>query len=277
VTDEPAFESPAAVPGSWRTSLDLPTAGVTGLKRASHVPLYYQLAVILENRMEAGDYASAQRFPSERELCEEFDVSRAVVRPAIAILEREGRLERVKGKGTFVRPPKATHELGGLTRVVATGQPRRAMLEVIEVRTDEARGDIGHLLSPIDGGEIRRVTAVLRVKSQPVALFWSFLAARDVGWAAGLSEGAIMPIDELDSDLLLARGECVVETSWSTDFESSCLEIPAGTPILVAHCTEVAHFARTPEMRTVEVAWVICRADSMRVRAKLGAAQQQSA
>jgi hypothetical protein len=81
-----------------------------------------------------------------------------------------------------------------------------------------------------------------------------------------------MRVNELENPLLVAAGECVVDTSWSTDFESSSLDIPPGTPILVAHCTEVAHFAEAPELRTVEAAWVMCRADALRVRARLGAA-----
>jgi GntR family transcriptional regulator len=240
---------------------------VSRVSKASHVPLYYQLAVILENRVEAGDYDPWERFPSEHELCEEFDVSRAVVRPAIAILEREGRLERVKGKGTFVRPPKALHKLGGLSRVIADRHPESTTLEVIEVRNEASNPEVAQVLSP----PLRRVTALMRTDGEPRALFWTFLS-EDVTWADDLSEGPPVPIEEFGSDLLLAEGDCVIESSWSTDFESSCLEIPGGTPILVAHCTEVAHFAKPPELRNVEVAWVICRADAMRVRAKLGAA-----
>jgi GntR family transcriptional regulator len=192
------------------------------------------------------------------------------VRPAIAILEREGRLERVKGRGTFVRPPKATHTLGGLTRIAAAADAgRRAALEIIEVRDDEPQSEIEQVLGPSGGKGVRRVTAVLREHDTPVALFWSFLSP-DVGWAAGLEQGTAVAVEDLDSDLALTGGDCVIDTSWSTDFESSRLDIPGGTPILVAHCIEAGHRPGGPPPHPVEVAWVMCRADARRVRAQLG-------
>ncbi|MFN8132189.1 MAG: GntR family transcriptional regulator [Solirubrobacteraceae bacterium] len=242
------------------------------LSKASHVPLYYQLAVILENRVESGDYAPGARFPSEHELCSEFGVSRAVVRPAVGILEREGRLERVKGRGTYVRPPKATHALGGLTRVVATAaESQRATLEVIEVRDGEPQAKIEEVLGRPDERRLRRVTAVLHEHGQPVALFWSFFAP-EVAWAARLEPGAAVAVPGLGGGLTLTGGECVIDTSWSTEFESARLDMPGGTPILVARCTEVGVPAGASDPRPVEVAWVMCRADAMRVRVQLGPA-----
>jgi GntR family transcriptional regulator, uxu operon transcriptional repressor len=46
--------------------------------------------------------ASGTRLPPERELCEALGVSRGELRKALAIMEREGRLWRHVGKGTFV-------------------------------------------------------------------------------------------------------------------------------------------------------------------------------
>ena len=260
----------AALAAARRPSLDQPVAGVARLSKTSHVPLYYQLAVILENRVAAGDYAPGRRFPSEHELCVEFGISRAVVRPAIAILEREGRLERIKGLGTFVRPPKAMHTLGGLTRIVACDEGGRgAELEVIEVRDGEPQSEIEQVLGSPGATHVRRVTAVLRDVHATLALYWSFVSP-EVGWAEGLEQGSVVAVDGLACDVELTSGDCVVESSWSTDFESARLGIPGGTPILVAHCTEIGHRPGDLPAHAVEVAWVMCRADAMRVRMQLG-------
>ena len=45
------------------------------------------------------------RLPTERELAERFQVSRMTVRQALDQLEAEGRVERVRGSGTFTRLP----------------------------------------------------------------------------------------------------------------------------------------------------------------------------
>lgn len=50
--------------------------------------------------MKIGD-----RLPSERQLCEDYGVSRTTVRNAIADLELNGYIKRIQGKGTFVQNP----------------------------------------------------------------------------------------------------------------------------------------------------------------------------
>ncbi|WP_413450839.1 GntR family transcriptional regulator [Georgenia phoenicis] len=52
-----------------------------------------------------------QAIPSERELCEQFGVSRMTVRQAVDALVVEGLLERVQGRGTFVAQPKVDLQL----------------------------------------------------------------------------------------------------------------------------------------------------------------------
>jgi len=242
-------------------------AGETGtrLSRGSHVPLYYQLAVILENRVEAGRYLPGGRFPSDHELCAEFQVSRTVVRPAVAILEREGRVERHRGHGTLVRPPKVNHPLGGMTRALSSEHSDDWALKIIEVRNDRPR--MGELLRPIgpSGGQIARVTAVLLRDGNPTALYWSFLSEHDVPWVKDLSDGQVVQAHGLALELRLVERDSLVETSWATDFESSCLKIVAGSPVLVAYCHEVAAVGASSSERLVEVAWMICRSDAMRL------------
>lgn len=60
--------------------------------------------------------ADNQCFPSERELCELFGASRVTMRKAIAELEDDGIIYRVRGKGTFVKNQnKLTQTLTRLT------------------------------------------------------------------------------------------------------------------------------------------------------------------
>ena len=74
----------------------------------SHIPLYYQLEQVLRKQILSGELTPSEPIPTERELCDEFDISRTTVRQALISLEREGLLKRVQGKGTFV-----SHRLKG--------------------------------------------------------------------------------------------------------------------------------------------------------------------
>ena len=80
------------------------------INKASKIPLYYQLMQILMNEIEHHLAKDAQ-LPSEREICERYDVSRSTVRQALLELEQDGYIYKIHGKGTFVSPKKFNQEL----------------------------------------------------------------------------------------------------------------------------------------------------------------------
>ncbi|HEY8455919.1 MAG TPA: GntR family transcriptional regulator [Actinopolymorphaceae bacterium] len=69
------------------------------------VPKHLQLRQILE-RLITEELQPDSPIPSERELMATYGVSRMTVREAIGQLVTEGRLYRVRGKGTFVAAPR---------------------------------------------------------------------------------------------------------------------------------------------------------------------------
>ncbi len=82
--------------------------------------------LIAEGKLRSGD-----RLPSERELSEQFKVSRASVREAVRALESMGLLEAHQGQGTYV-----TTSVEALVQPLAHAIAREetAILEVFEVR-----------------------------------------------------------------------------------------------------------------------------------------------
>jgi len=65
-------------------------------------PLYYKLSEEINRKIEEGIWPVGTKIPSERELVEKYNLSRITVRNAIAESVRQGKLEKVQGKGTFV-------------------------------------------------------------------------------------------------------------------------------------------------------------------------------
>lgn len=95
-----------------------------GLDRRSPMPMYHQLKHrIIEDIARLGLHPG-DVLPGEYKLCEQFGVSRTVVRQALSQLEHQGVIERVKGKGTFVAhrktPESLVHTLTGLYEEVAS-------------------------------------------------------------------------------------------------------------------------------------------------------------
>ncbi len=77
--------------------------------------LYHSLGHIIRSKIQGGEWTIDQKIPSERELMQVFNVSRATVRQGINYLVLEGILYRIQGKGTFVSPPKIEQ---GLLRIM---------------------------------------------------------------------------------------------------------------------------------------------------------------
>jgi DNA-binding FadR family transcriptional regulator len=61
---------------------------------------------ILSDRIAAGRYPIGSRLPSESEMITEFNVSRTVIREAIANLKASGMVKTVQGSGAYVTRPE---------------------------------------------------------------------------------------------------------------------------------------------------------------------------
>ena len=66
------------------------------------IPRYVQLAELLRQRIDKGQWPAETILPSIEQLMAQFDVARVTVRQAIAILANEGLLSPQRGRGTFV-------------------------------------------------------------------------------------------------------------------------------------------------------------------------------
>lgn len=105
--------------------------------------LYDQVVERIEKLILDGQLKSGDRLPSERELCDQFGVSRTVIRESIKSLQEKGLVEIRPGVGTFVHDGMADimrqsigriimkdkrHGLGNLTQVREIIEPEIAAL-----------------------------------------------------------------------------------------------------------------------------------------------------
>ncbi|MFD7495349.1 GntR family transcriptional regulator [Streptomyces sp. NPDC059832] len=78
--------------------------GTTQLESVQE-PKYWHLKTVLSEALDS-DFAVGEILPNERELAARFGVARATLRQALEQLELEGRLQRRRGVGTTVAPPR---------------------------------------------------------------------------------------------------------------------------------------------------------------------------
>lgn len=75
----------------------------TAIDRSKPEKLYCQLLEILREPIEQGAWKVGTRIPTEEQICNQYQVSKTTVRVAIEELVAFGYLNKVQGKGTFVR------------------------------------------------------------------------------------------------------------------------------------------------------------------------------
>ena len=77
-----------------------------GVRRASGLPLYIQIAESLEAALDRAELPLASPLPSEHDLSQALGVSRPTIRQALTHLEQRSVLYKRRGVGTF-RAPRA--------------------------------------------------------------------------------------------------------------------------------------------------------------------------
>src|ERR1700740_158982 len=70
------------------------------------IPAYKRIQTAILKRIEARQLKAGDLVDSERKLAKIHNVSLMTARHALAVLEREGMVERRLGAGTFVAPPR---------------------------------------------------------------------------------------------------------------------------------------------------------------------------
>ena len=77
------------------------------------IPLHHQVYLDLRSMLDAGAWREGDRLPPERELATRYGCSLITVRHALGELAREGRIERTRGRGTFVLRQRIDHDFAG--------------------------------------------------------------------------------------------------------------------------------------------------------------------
>jgi GntR family transcriptional regulator len=235
------------------------------LRRGGPVPLYFQLQELLKEQLEAAAWAPGDLLPSEPQLCARFGVSRNVVRQALSVLEQDGAIRRIRGRGTFVSAPKIELRVGGLSRQLV--QPRLGhQLVALEVRQERVSVRVASLLAIRSGSQIVRAMSVLRVFDEPVALFDSFFPIARVGPLRQRVHDHV-PFElvpgSLGSGGHLTETSVAIETSFCSQWEADQLQIPVRAAVFVTQCTESASEAGS--MTPHEVVRAVYRVDRVQL------------
>jgi GntR family transcriptional regulator len=77
------------------------------------VPLHHQVYLDLRAALDNGEWRPGDLLPPERQLAGRYGCSLITVRRALSELTREGRIQRTRGRGTTVLPPRIERDFAG--------------------------------------------------------------------------------------------------------------------------------------------------------------------
>ncbi len=208
-------------------------------------PVYRQIYDRLSEHIRNGTTRPGQRMSSERQLAEEFQVSRMTVRAAMDLLVQRGLVERHDREGVYAARPKIEQVLSstaGLSQqLLQRGvTPGARVVSKAEFRSGELSGEVGEALGL---GAVEPVFKLVRLRTgngEPLALEESYFPAR---LCAGLLETD--PKDSVYNWLAANRGLRVGRSR--QELEPSQLDADAAV-LLATH-------PNSPVLRLIRTAW----------------------
>lgn len=256
--------------GQPRQSAAVSLAGSSELDRDSEVPLYFQLAAALKVKLEVGNWEAGTRFASEREIEEEFKVSRAVIRPALDLLVGDGAIVRIKGSGAFVAPPRREIQVTGLIKLLLERDDELA-INILSARRRHPDPTVLHFLEIEDRQTlVAHVTAVADFGQSSVFLIDSFSAVAHVPWllpaARALETSAELP-EPGGTDL--TRATVSIEHTFFGEWGSSQVGASAGDPALMGRFLQFGRTEESGPEHPLEFARLVYRADGAQLAFEL--------
>jgi GntR family transcriptional regulator len=241
------------------------------LQREAPDPLYLQLKDSLENQIRAGVYQKHQRLPSERELSEQFNVSRMTARHALLALVRDGAVYTRVGKGTFVAGPKIDQELQSLSGFSQDilGRGSRPSSRVLEARVAYPPPDAAAALGLVGNEQVIVLARLRRSDGIPLAVETAYLPASRMPdlLRHDFAVESLYEVVQQDYGLQLVHAEQRIEAGLASPRELELLEMTAPAAVLRMR-------RLTRDASGVPVEWVLStyRGDRYAFRTMLSAA-----
>ncbi|MGP8299823.1 GntR family transcriptional regulator [Streptomyces inhibens] len=221
--------------------------------------LRHTIADDIRNKISTGRIKAGERLPSEAQLASDYAVSTATLRSALAVLHGEGLVEKIHGKGNFVRYPlrRITYRGGGLT--LRTEPSADSVLRVSVRATNlQAHSQLIGLLGVPAGSPLTEFLCLSHEGQSPHSLARIYvprdLLPTDVPAASHCYEGVEATLAELRPPL--AEVQERVSARPPTPEEAATLRISSALAVLA-----ITRVVSDPMGRVVEAALLVLPGD----------------
>jgi len=197
-------------------------------------PAYKRIQDVIRKRIEAGHLKIGDSVDSERELARIHSVSLMTARHALAGLEREGVVERRRGSGTFVAPPKIHfNRLMSYTEHMSSrGLSPRS--RVLSAKIIEHQAEIAARLALPSTSDLVKIDRLRLTGEEPFALETVYLPGREFAALASapLGKSSLFATLQHDYGVELAYADEEVDATAADAHNAELLSVPRGAPLL---------------------------------------------
>jgi GntR family transcriptional regulator len=257
----------------WYSVVELVDVTVTReLRRStrSAEPRFRQVATALTHAVADGEITD--RLPTERALCEQFDVSRVTLRRALASMAESGLITPSWGRGWYVTKEPLSEPPNALLSFTELAEQRNLTpsARVLGHARRSASLDEASILHIAPGSDLVQLDRLRLLDNVPIVLQRSLLAlTRLHGFpsdleALDLEHNSLYSILEETCLVFPTRATFTVEARGANNDEAHLLNIPEGSPTL---CTAQVTFDQHGE--PFEQHWSVYPHDRYRFQATL--------
>lgn len=233
------------------------------------LPKYFQLASLLRQKIEEGEWQPRSAIPSERQMETLYNVSRTTIREAVELLIRQGYLYREQGRGTFVSPQKLQKGIQELTSF-SEDLIRRGMKPGQVIRSVEWVVPSPKILQRLELAPGTQVLCIDRIRTAdgvPIGLQTSHLALKpefEITRETLEEMGSLYRILQERLNIIPSEADETLEVTLATAEEAALLQIAPGSPLLLSE-----RLLYNQNRQPIEFVKILYRGDRYRYYARL--------
>jgi GntR family transcriptional regulator len=206
------------------------------------IPYHYQLRELLRDEITSGHWEVGERLPSERELCDAFNLSRTTIREALDALVSEGLLRREKGRGTFVAEPKITEkwlETADSFTESMLDQGYQLETTVLSLSVEKAPSKVARELRLRSEEPVIVLTRLRSILQEPILVVTSYIPQRICPALVeeDFSSQSLYQLLREKYGIHIAQAKRFMEAVAADEMESSLLHVRQGAPLLLIEST----------------------------------------
>ena len=214
------------------------------IARSSPIPAYYQIGLDIQNRILRHEWDKNGRLPGEIELAKQYNVSRITLRQALAELEKDGLIHKVRGCGTFINLQAApiitelNYSVISDDRLQQSGSKFTAKVLEQHLVTD-LFPDVSKNLKLEKNDSAVFIKRLFFVKDTPLAICMSHISAKLVPELEDkpLINGSVSQTLDKYYNLHSDRVDDYIEAVRATQSESLLLDRSYGVPLIMLQGT----------------------------------------